>query len=63
MSSVVYAGKRGLLEWSSGLPYMAGGQGFPFEVGGPSSGSVRDLGSSPSVITDVGAEYGPDTNQ
>jgi hypothetical protein len=30
---------------------MAGGLGFPFEAGGPSSGSVTDLGRSPSVIT------------
>jgi hypothetical protein len=33
-------------------PYMAGGLGFPFEVGGPSSGSVTDLGRSSSVITE-----------
>jgi hypothetical protein len=31
---------------------MADGLGFPFEVGGPSSGSVTDLGRSPSVITE-----------
>jgi hypothetical protein len=31
---------------------MAGGIGFPFEVGGPSSGSATDLGRSPSVITE-----------
>jgi hypothetical protein len=31
---------------------MAGGLGFPFEVGGPSSGSVTDLGRSPSLITE-----------
>jgi hypothetical protein len=31
---------------------MAGGLGFPFEVGGTSSGSVTDLGRSPSVITE-----------
>jgi hypothetical protein len=31
---------------------MAGGLGFPFEVGGPSSGSVIDLGRSPSVVTE-----------
>jgi hypothetical protein len=31
---------------------MADGLGFPFEVGGPSSGSVTDLGWSPSVITE-----------
>jgi hypothetical protein len=31
---------------------MAGGLGFPFEVGGPSSGSVTDLGRSPSVFTE-----------
>jgi hypothetical protein len=31
------------LEWSSRPPYMAGGLGFPFEVGGPSSGSVTDF--------------------
>jgi hypothetical protein len=30
---------------------MAGGLGFPFEVGGPLSGSVTNLGKSPSVIT------------
>jgi hypothetical protein len=40
------------LEWSSRPPYMASGLGFPFEVGGPSSGSVTDLGRSPSVITE-----------
>jgi hypothetical protein len=39
------------LEWNSRPPYMAGGLGFPFEVGGPSSGSVTDLGRSPSVNT------------
>jgi hypothetical protein len=38
------------LEWSSRPPYMADELGFPFEVGGPSSGSVTDLGRSPSVI-------------
>jgi hypothetical protein len=32
------------LEWSSRPPYMAGGLGFPFEVSGPSSGSVTDFG-------------------
>jgi hypothetical protein len=31
---------------------MAGGLGFPFEIGGPSSGSVIDLGRSLSVITE-----------
>jgi hypothetical protein len=30
---------------------MADGLGFPFEVGGPSSGSITDLERSPSVIT------------
>jgi hypothetical protein len=45
-----YAWGESPLEWSSKLPYMAGGLGFPFEVGGPSSGSVTDLGRSPSVI-------------
>jgi hypothetical protein len=30
---------------------MADVLGFPFEVGGPSSGSVTDLERSPSVIT------------
>jgi hypothetical protein len=30
------------LEWSSRTPYMASGLGFPFEDGGPSSGSVMD---------------------
>jgi hypothetical protein len=29
---------------------MASGLVFPFEVGGPSSGSVTNLGRSPSVI-------------
>jgi hypothetical protein len=29
---------------------MADALEFPFEVGGPSSGSVTDLGMSPSVI-------------
>jgi hypothetical protein len=47
-----YAWKGSPLEWSSRPPYMAGGLGFPFEVGGPSSGSVTDLGRSPSVITE-----------
>jgi hypothetical protein len=28
------------LEWSSRTPYMVNGLGLPFEVGGPSSGSV-----------------------
>jgi hypothetical protein len=37
-----YAWKGSPLEWSSRLHYMAGGVGFPFEVGGPSSGSVTD---------------------
>jgi hypothetical protein len=31
------------LERSSRLPYMAAGLGLPFEVDGPSSGSVTDL--------------------
>jgi hypothetical protein len=39
-------------EWSSRSPYMAGGLGLPFEVGGPSSGSVTNVGRSPSVITE-----------
>jgi hypothetical protein len=47
-----YAWKRSPLEWSSRPPYMAGRLEFPFEVGGPSSGSVTDLGKSPSVITE-----------
>jgi hypothetical protein len=38
--------------WSSRPPYMADGLEFPFEVDGPSSGSVTDLGRSPSVITE-----------
>jgi hypothetical protein len=46
-----YASKGSPLKWNSRLPYMADGLGFPFEVGGPSSGSVTDLGRSPSVIT------------
>jgi hypothetical protein len=37
---------------SSRTPYMVGGLGFPFEVDGPSSRSVTDLGRSPSVITE-----------
>jgi hypothetical protein len=45
-----YVWKGSPLEWSSRPPYVAGGLGFPFEVGGPSSGSVTDLGRSPSVI-------------
>jgi hypothetical protein len=45
-------GKRSPLEWSSRLPYMADGLGFPFEVGGPSLGSVTNLGRSPSIITE-----------
>jgi hypothetical protein len=30
------------LEWRSRPPYMVGGLGIPFEVGGPSSGSITD---------------------
>jgi hypothetical protein len=45
-----YAERSRPLEWSSRSPYMAYGLGFPFEVGGPSSGPVTDLGRSPSVI-------------
>jgi hypothetical protein len=30
------------LEWGSRPPYMASGLGLPFEVGGPSSGSITD---------------------
>jgi hypothetical protein len=30
---------------------MADGLGFPFEVGGPSSGSITDLERLPSMIT------------
>jgi hypothetical protein len=40
---VGFCGKVTPLEWSSRPPYMAGGLGFPFEVGGPSSGSVTDF--------------------
>jgi hypothetical protein len=47
-----YVERSSPLEWSSRPPYMAGGPGFPFEVGGPSSGSVTDLGRSPSMITE-----------
>jgi hypothetical protein len=39
-------------KWSSRSPYMAGGLGLPFEVCGPSSGSVTNLGRLPSVITE-----------
>jgi hypothetical protein len=46
-----YVSKGTPLEWSSRPPYMAGGLGFSFEVGGPSSGSVTDLERSPFVIT------------
>jgi hypothetical protein len=38
----IMRGRISLLEWSSRPPYMAGGLGFPFEVGEPSSGSVTD---------------------
>jgi hypothetical protein len=38
-----YVEKSSPLEWSSRPPYMAGGLGFPFEVGGPSSGSVTNF--------------------
>jgi hypothetical protein len=37
-----YAWKGSPLEWSSRPPYMADGLGFPFEVGGPSSGSITN---------------------
>jgi hypothetical protein len=37
-----YVWKGSPLEWSSRPPYMASGLGFPFEVNGPSSGSVTD---------------------
>jgi hypothetical protein len=47
-----YAWKGSPLEWSSRMPYMSGRLGFPFEVGGPSSGSVTNLGRSPSMITE-----------
>jgi hypothetical protein len=40
------------LKWSSRSPYMASELGLPFEVSGPSSGLVTDLGRSPSVITE-----------
>jgi hypothetical protein len=39
-----YVERSSPLEWSSKPPYMAGGLGFPFEVGGPSSGSVTYFG-------------------
>jgi hypothetical protein len=45
-----YAWKESPLERSSRSPYMVSGLGFPFKVGGPSLGSVTDLGRSPSVI-------------
>jgi hypothetical protein len=35
-----YVERSSPLEWNSRLPYMAGGLGFPFEVGEPSLGSV-----------------------
>jgi hypothetical protein len=30
------------LKWSSRPPYMVNGPGLPFEVGGPSSGSITN---------------------
>jgi hypothetical protein len=47
-----YAWKKSPLEWSSRTPCMTGGLGFPFEVGGLSSGLVTNLGRSPSIITE-----------
>jgi hypothetical protein len=47
-----YAWKGSSLEWNSRPPYMADGLGFLFEVGRPSSGSVTNLGRSPSMITE-----------
>jgi hypothetical protein len=38
-----YVERSSPLRWSSRPPYMAGGLGFPFEVGGPSSGSLTDF--------------------
>jgi hypothetical protein len=38
-----YAERSSPLEWNYRPPYRAGGLGFPFEVGGPSSGSVTDF--------------------
>jgi hypothetical protein len=43
-------------------PYMVGGLGFPFEVGGPSSGSVtdfrkvafRDYREDPAILGSIG---------
>jgi hypothetical protein len=39
-----YVERSSPLEWSSRPPYMAGGLGFPFEVGGPSLGLVTYFG-------------------
>jgi hypothetical protein len=47
-----YAWRGSRLKWSSRPSYMTSGLGFPFEVSGPSSGSVTDLGRSPSMITE-----------
>jgi hypothetical protein len=47
-----YAWKGSSLEWNSRPPYMADALGFLFEVGRPSSGSVTNLGRSPSMITE-----------
>jgi hypothetical protein len=47
-----YSWKTSPPEWSCRPPYMAGELGFPFEVCGPSSGSVTNLRRSPSVITE-----------
>jgi hypothetical protein len=52
-------GKGSPLEWSYRPPYMADGLEFPFEVGGPSSGSVTNLGRSPSIITEDPTILGP----
>jgi hypothetical protein len=50
------------LEWSSRPPYIAGGLGFPFEVGGPSSRSVtnfrkvsfRNYREDPAILESTG---------
>jgi hypothetical protein len=40
----ILRGKRSPLELNSRPPYMSGGLGFPFEVGGHSLGSVTYFG-------------------
>jgi hypothetical protein len=58
-----YVERSSPLEWSSRSPYMAGGLGFPFMVGGPSSGLVtnfrkvafRNYREDPAILESTGA--------